>query len=74
MSNDLEELKRRALLARNSKKQPKGASALTQEDMMLVLHPDEAQLILDFMYGAIQCKELKADHKLALTIIDHMEG
>ncbi|AID50548.1 hypothetical protein [Bacillus phage CP-51] len=73
MSAELEELKRRAKLARLNKA-PKGASALTEGDMMLVLHPEEAQLILDFMYGTIQCKELKADHKLALNIIDHMEG
>ncbi|AGR47079.1 hypothetical protein SHANETTE_185 [Bacillus phage Shanette] len=73
MSAELEELKRRAKLTRLGKA-PKGASALTKDDVMLVLHPDEAQLILDFMYGAIQCKELRSDHKMALNIIEHMEG
>lgn len=73
MSAELEELKRRARLARLNKA-PKGASALTKDDVMLVLHPEEAQLVLDYMYGAIQCKELKDDHKVALNIINHMEG
>lgn len=68
--SDLEELKRKAELAKFAKK----VTDLESDDVLVVMHKVECDLMLDLAYKILESNEPMEKKKIALNLIKHLEA
>lgn len=69
--SDLEELRRKAQMNKLAREH---TSDVESDDVLIVMHRREIDLVLEVMYSILESNESVDKKRIALYLIKHMEG